>query len=67
MRAHAKKTSAPARRLLSHHEEHHPHPTFTPPYDKAIIYGIASAVIGLGVGIPITSVIFQNRKHGFTK
>lgn len=42
-----------------------PHPTFEPPFSKSVIGGITLAVVGLGVGIPLYSVKFQNDKHGF--
>jgi hypothetical protein len=72
-RAAARRSSPFARRSFSHHGEHDaahhhaPHPTFTPPYNKAFVRGMALAIVGVGMGIPLAAVTFQNRKHGFTK
>ena len=50
-------------------DDHHhgPHLTFTPPYSKALIIGIMSGVVGLGIAVPVLAAYIQNKKHGFIK
>lgn len=42
-----------------------PHPTFEPPFNKGVIALGLTAVTVVGVGIPVMSCSFQNKKHGF--
>ena len=43
------------------------HPVFHPPYSPVFVGGVILTVLTLGIGIPVFSVVFQNKKHGFTK
>ena len=45
----------------------HVHYVFAPPFNKGFVAFMVCAVTILGIGVPVKSVLFQNKKHGFTK
>ena len=44
-----------------------PQKTFTPPFNKATVFGLVWGLTGLGIFVPVYTVVYQNKKHGFWK
>mmetsp|Transcript_10902 Transcript_10902/g.13648 ORF Transcript_10902/g.13648 Transcript_10902/m.13648 type:complete len:87 (-) Transcript_10902:955-1215(-) len=46
---------------------HNDHKVFHPPFDKRFTGGLIWGLTIVGLAIPVLSLKFQNKKHGFSK